>query len=60
MPMIFQVSVETQTQFNAGDPEVVAEQLDLYLNHQSGMLSSIGAGQATGKIPFHSAALTCI
>lgn len=47
MPMLFQVSVETHTQFNAGNPEVVAEQLDLYVNHQSGMLSGIGAGQAT-------------
>ncbi|RYO91759.1 hypothetical protein DL762_001978 [Monosporascus cannonballus] len=45
--MMFQVGVETHTQLNAGNPEVVAKQLDLYLNHQSGMLSGIGGGQAT-------------
>ncbi|RDW80306.1 versicolorin B synthase [Coleophoma cylindrospora] len=53
MPMLFQVSVETHTQFIAGIPEVVAEQVGLYLNNQSGMLSGIGAGQAVGKRPRH-------
>ncbi|KAK8102455.1 choline dehydrogenase [Apiospora sp. TS-2023a] len=47
IPMLFQVSVETHTQFNAGNPAAVAKQLDLYINHQSGQLSGIGAGQAT-------------
>ncbi|RYP51424.1 hypothetical protein DL768_003210 [Monosporascus sp. mg162] len=31
-PMMFQVGVETHTQLNAGNPEVVAEQLDLVSN----------------------------
>ncbi|RYP77348.1 hypothetical protein DL771_001143 [Monosporascus sp. 5C6A] len=46
-PMMSQVGVKTHTQLNAGSPEVVAEQLDLYLNHQSGMLSGLAGGQAT-------------
>lgn len=46
---LFNVSVETHTQFNAGNPKVVAEQLELYLKDQSGILSGIGAGQAVGK-----------
>jgi choline dehydrogenase len=47
IPILAMSGVETRTQLNRGNPAVVAKELDLYLNHQAGMLSGIGAGQAT-------------
>ncbi|KAF2710682.1 GMC oxidoreductase [Pleomassaria siparia CBS 279.74] len=53
MALTYKVSVTTNTQMVAGNPKVNAEAVAEYLDHQSGRLSGIGAGQAVAfeKIP---------
>ncbi|KAI0857767.1 oxidoreductase [Xylaria cubensis] len=48
MAHVYKVNVETNSQIVAGNSKVVAEVTEEYLNHQSGHLSSIGAGGALG------------
>ncbi|MCJ1356957.1 MAG: hypothetical protein MMC33_006953 [Icmadophila ericetorum] len=52
VPLVFAVNVSTNTQFQAGNPEVVATAISDYLNHQSGLLSGVGAGLAVGYEKF--------
>ncbi|KAF2726644.1 oxidoreductase [Polyplosphaeria fusca] len=53
MALTYKVNVTTNTQIVAGNPEANAEAVAQYLNHQSGPLSGIGAGQSVAfeKIP---------
>lgn len=48
--LAFGVNVSTNTQFQAGNQEVVTTAISDYLDHQSGPLSGVGAGLAVGKI----------
>ena len=49
MSFLLTVNVSTNTQFQAGNPAVVATAISDYLNHQSGLLSGVGTGLAVGE-----------
>ncbi|KAI9369636.1 hypothetical protein BJX61DRAFT_545409 [Aspergillus egyptiacus] len=46
MALSYKVNATTGTQIAAGNPEFSAARVDEYLNNQTGILSSIGGGQA--------------
>lgn len=48
MELSFKVNVTTGTQLQAGNEEVSAELVEQYLTNQTGLLASIGGGQALG------------
>lgn len=48
MALSYKVNVTTGTQVAAGNPEVSAARVEEYLYNQTGLLSSIGGGQALG------------
>lgn len=48
MALSYKVNVTTGTQVAAGNPEVSATRVEEYLYNQTGLLSSIGGGQALG------------
>ena len=48
VPCLFTANVSTKTQFQAGNPTVVATAISDHLNDQSGLLSGVGAGLAVG------------
>lgn len=48
MELFFIVNVTTGTQLQAGNEEVFAELVEQYLTNQTGLLASIGGGQALG------------
>lgn len=50
VPLVYAVNVSTNTQFQAGNQQVVEPAISNYLNHQSGILSGVGTGLAVGKI----------
>jgi choline dehydrogenase len=49
VPIVYASNVSTNTQLQAGNQQVVNEAVSDYLNHQSGILSGVGAGLAVGK-----------
>ncbi|KAI4102237.1 MAG: hypothetical protein LQ339_004762 [Xanthoria mediterranea] len=48
VPFLFTANVSTNTQFQAGNPDVVSNAISDYLNRQSGLLSGVGTGLAVG------------
>lgn len=49
MALSYKVNVPTGTQVAAGNAEFSAARVEEYLNNQTGLLSSIGGGQALGQ-----------
>ncbi|KAL9127724.1 MAG: hypothetical protein Q9217_003454 [Psora testacea] len=48
VPLVYAVNTTTNTQFQAGNPQVVSTAISDYLNRQSGILTGVGTGLAVG------------